>query len=258
MRLWVLTLFASVLISTLLVPAQNPKEVAKKIIEPKILLVDRWPLPNPFPKEGSKLTLRGLSLETVEKVEALSKDGKTVTLKILQKEKSAPPANREPLEAGDSQIELQWPNGSPSSTTLRFHTKGLPKPLDFALTQTPSAFQNEKEPNGGFEEGQKCLPGQLMVGSISPVKDVDVFTLNSPKGSRTLFLSGPKGPQMTLLRPYFMLHTAQGDLVKGFEWDGVQEMSIPWVGETSYFLSIIDQLDSTSGFHHYRFQVEFR
>ena len=264
MRPWVLGVIVSVLCSFFWVGAQNPKEGAKKAVEPKILLVDRWPLAKPWPKDGPKLTLRGMALESIEKAEALSKDGKdgkdgkTIALKIGQKEKSAPPANREALEAGDSQIELQWPNGSQAPSTIRFHSKGLPKPVDFAVTETPLAVQNEKEPNGGFEEAQKCLPGQLMLGSISPVKDVDVFALQSPKGSRTLFLTGPKGPQMTLLRPYFMLHNAQGDLVKAFEWDRNQEMGIPWEGGKPYFLSIIDQLDSTSGFHHYAFQVEFR
>ncbi len=258
MRPWFLGAIASVFCSLLWVEAQNPKEVAKKGVEPKILLADRWPLPNFFPKGQSKLTLRGMALESVEKAEAISKDGKSLTLKIVQKEKSAPPANREPLEGGESQIELQWPEGSPAPTTLRFQSKGSPKPFDFALTQSLLAIQNEKEPNGGFEEAQKCLPNQLIVGSISPAKDVDVFALFSPKGSRSLVLSGPKAPQMTLLRPYFMLHNAQGDLVKAFEWDKNQELEIPWEGEKAYFLSIIDQLDSTSGFHHYAFQVQFR
>lgn len=236
--------------------AQNPKPApAPKV---KILLADRWPIPTPLAKDAVKLTLRGLDLEAIEKAEAILANGSPVPLKIVKKEKSGPPANREPAQAGDGQLELELPGGLAKVQSLRFYPKDKGAQFNLPWNEVIGSFQMEKEPNGGFEESQKVEGNQLILGSIAPAKDVDVFALTPPKGSKSLVLSGPKGDNLTLLRPFLMLHTAKGDLVKALEWEEGEQIEVPLTGQSTYYLSILDRLDSTSNFHHYAFRVEFR
>ena len=236
--------------------AQTPKDSPQPKVQ--ILLADRWPIPTPLTKDQTKLTLRGLGLDSIEKVEAIPKTGAPVPLKIIKKEKSGPPANRDSAQAGDSQLELEFAAGMPAPISLRFHSKGTPAQLDLAWMGAPGPFQMEKEPNGGFGEGQPIAQNQLILGNISPAKDVDVFFVTSPTNCKSLLLSAEKGDQLTLLRPFLMIHTAQGDLVKAFEWGGSLPIVVPVTGQTKYFISIADAHDSTSSFHHYAFRVEFR
>lgn len=236
--------------------AQTPKDAP--LAKVRILLADHWPIPTPLTKDQTKLTLRGLGLDSIEKVEAIPKTGAPIPLKILKKEKSGAPANRDSAQGGDSQLELDFPAGMTAISSLRFHTKSKDTTLELPWMEATGGIHLEKEPNGGFGESQQMVSNQLLLGAINPVKDVDVFALTPPKGSRRLILSGPKGDQLTLLRPFLMIHTAQGDLVKACEWEMDQQIEVRLPVQTTYFLSIIDRLDSTSSFHHYAFRVEFR
>lgn len=241
--------------------AQNPKATPATRIE--ILLADRWPVPTPVTKEQNRLTFRGLGLESIEIVEAIPKTGpatpqKPIPLKIVKKEKSGPPANRDSTQGGDSQLELELPVGISGISSLRFASREKAGELVIPWLETGIPFEMDKEPNGGFVQSQPIHSNQLILGNIIPVKDVDVFSLNPPKGSKNLVLTGPKGNKLTLLRPFLMIHTAQGNLLKAQEWDGDKEIVVPLTDQSNYFLSIIDTLDSSSNFHHYAFRVEFR
>ena len=243
-------------ISPLGIGAQAPKE--QPPVKVQILLADRWPVPTPVSKGQTKLTLRGLALDSIEKAEAIPKTGSPIPLKILKKEKSGAPANRDANQGGDSQMELEFPEGMPAVSSLKFHPKTKDTPLVLPWMEAKGGYQMEKEPNGGFVESQPIAPNQLIMGAITPAKDVDVFSLTPPKGSKSMVLDGPKGDHLTLLRPFLMIHTAQGDLVKAFEWETDQQIVVPLPGQATYFLSIIDRLDSTSNFHHYAIRADFR
>jgi len=236
--------------------AQDPKPAPTKKVE--ILLVDGWPVPPTMKKYPVKLTIRGMGLDLIERVEAIPATGSPILIKIIKKEKSGAPANRDANQGGDSHLELEFPSGMFTPKSLRLHTKGNPSQFDLPWMGTTDSFQMEKEPNGGFGESQSIVANQLILGTISPAKDVDVFSLSSPPGCKSLILSGTNGNQLTLLRPFLMIHTAQGDLLKAFEWDLDRQIVVPVSGLTKYYISILDALDSTSGFHHYAFRVEFR
>ena len=241
---------------TFMLWAQDPKPAQASKVE--ILLVDSWPVAPSMKKNPVKMTIRGMGLGLIEKVEAIPATGSAIPIKIIKKEKSGAPANRDAAQGGDSHLELELPLGMLAPKSLRFHTKGNPAHLDLAWMGANDTFQMEKEPNGGFEESQSIVSDQLILGTISPAKDVDVFSISSPKGCKSLILSRANGNQLTLLRPFLMIHTAQGDLLKAFEWDAERQIVVPVSGQTKYYISIIDALDSTSSFHHYAFRVEFR
>ena len=220
------------------------------------ILVQSPPPMGILPGEGL-LTFRGNGLEKVEEIrfQPATKDKKVTQLKLVKKEKVAPPANKTPARAGEWQIQME--------------TRALPVEDGFVeyldkekkvLTRFPweNSYRDhipEKEPNNGLLEANSVPSDKWVQGTIGSAKDVDVFAWELPSGHSKVEIQGNRFARFSLLDPFLFIHNDQGDLITEMVWTSKETvvLSLPKPGK--YFFSFIDINDTDSIFHCYQFKL---
>jgi hypothetical protein len=172
------SLFALLLLSTPLALAQDKKKPPAKD-QPKVLVA--LPL-GVKPGTASKITLRGLKLDSAKEVRISPKG----TVKLLSKGKVAVPPQMDVGKVGDSQVEVELSlpaDVSGDSVQLIVAGPGGDSvPHQVLIDRTPIVA--EKEPNDGFKQAQLVALGQVVEGTISRPTDVDTYRFEGKTGQK--------------------------------------------------------------------------
>jgi hypothetical protein len=132
----------------------------------------------------TRVLVRGLRLDEATAVRLDgAPPGAAVTL--VEKGKSAAPANQPVSRAGDTQavVEVTLPAGvNAQRIALDFASAaGDARPLPL-LVDAPGSVLAEKEPNGGFATPQELACERPLEGRIEGAQDVDVYRLELAAG----------------------------------------------------------------------------
>lgn len=235
-------------------PAQDKKKPAPKT-EPRITFT--IPL-GAAPGKTTKLTVRGMNLDTATEVKVADNQG---SAKILSKGKAGVP-DKNPDKVGDTQIEVELRlNEKTSGDTvgLIVITPAGEAKHHPVLVETKRPLIFEKEGNDGFKTAQPISLPVVIEGAIQRPMDVDVFRVAGKKGQKItaeVLASRHGSPLDSMLT----LYDARGrtlvfndDSAKDHR-DAKIEFVLPADGD--YYLALIDAHDSGSALHVYRLLVE--
>jgi hypothetical protein len=235
--------------------AQDKKKAAKKA-EPRVTMV--IPL-GAAPGKTTKVTVRGLSLETAREIRFVNKD---VKARILGKGKADVP-DKNPEKVGDTQLaaEITLPAGL-STGPLSFVVvlpSGETKPHQL-LVETELPVVAEKEPNDGFRQAQAVPVPGAVDGVIERPRDVDVFRFEGRKGQRVLLevLAARYGSGLDSI---LTLYDSEGREVAASDdlkdsVDSRIEATLPRDG--TYYACIIDAHDQGGPEHVYRLSLRIQ
>lgn len=204
--------------------------------------------------ETVTLQLRGLKLDTAERVEVTG-DAAGIEVAIKKKEKSSPPNQMTPQQAGDTlvEIELKIPDGfTAEAIPLVAHTpEGATEPYRL-LQIAKDQLTAEAEPNNGFNEPQPLEPGKTIQGVIQ-LKDPDVFQLSAKAGQK-LTAEVVAARQGSPLDGILTLYDSAGHLLETIDdtaesTDPILTFTVPKDG--NYFLVLQDAQDRGGPTHPY-------
>jgi hypothetical protein len=243
----------SLLALALLSFAQEKKDAPKPI--PRIIVF--MPLAI-VPGATSTVTARGLVLDQASEVKIEGIEGAAV--KIKSKGKAAVPKDTDPTVVGDTQMELEvkLPAEAPEGkVTLAAVTPAGSTEPHALLVIPKEKLVPEKEPNGGFAQAQPVEAGQIVQGSISQPKDVDVFKIRGVKGEKWTFeiIAARQG---SFLDATLSLYAEGGRLVATRDDDpGSRDatLTVTLAADGVYYLSLIDAHDQGGPSHVYLLHV---
>jgi hypothetical protein len=196
-----------------------------------------------------KVTARGLNLDTATAVEAPG-----VEVAVKSKGKVTLPANTEPDQLGNTQIELE----------VKLAADAAEGPIALKLTNPAGTATHElrvvagalaeKEPNNGFAQAQPLEAGKRVLGSVGGPKDVDVYRIDGKKGEVWSFeaLAARCGSP---LDPLLTLHDAEGRTLATQDDAGAKdrdprlEFALPADGP--FYLALVDAHDAGGNTHGY-------
>ena len=149
--------------------------------QPRILMAIPFGL---APGKTTRLTLRGLKLDTAKEVRIAPKG----SVKLLKKTRAPVPAQQEASRVGDSQVEVEVTlpadvAGEHVELTVVAQA-GISPAHKVLVDRTPPVA--EKEPNNGFKVAQPVKVGQTVEGSIAHNQDVDVFRFEGKAGDKVV------------------------------------------------------------------------
>jgi hypothetical protein len=232
-------------------PAQEKKPLEKKD-PPKVIVA--LPL-GVAPGKTTKLTLRGLKLDTATEVRVARG-----TAKIVGKGKAAMPQMQDAKRVGDTQVEVEVtlpaeaPEGAAECVVVTPVGETASHKL---LVEKTIPVVAEKEPNNGFRQAQPIALPQVVDGVIGQSQDVDVFRFEGKAGQRVVIevLASRHG---SALDSFLLLHDADGKLLASNDdgdasKDSRIEAKLPRAG--AYFVSVIDANDTGGPAHVYRLVV---
>lgn len=233
-------------------PTVQDKKAATKT-EPVVLL--SIPL-GAAPGKTTKLTLRGLNLDTAKEVRV-----DQGSVKVLNKGKAGVP-EKNPEKVGDTQVEIELKldakiNGD--SVAVIVVTPAGEAKLYEVLVETKLPVNAEKEANDGFRAAQAISLPTVVDGTIGRQKDVDVFGFSGKKGQKVTaeVLASRRGSPLdailTLYDAKMQQIVANDDFDKNHR-DAKIEFTLPDDGV--YYLSLIDAHDTGSNLHVYRLVVK--
>lgn len=203
------------------------------------------------PGSTSKVTLRGLRLDTVSEVRLI---GDKSSAKLLRKGKVAVPNMQKPEKVGDSevQLELTLPAEATEATVQVVSPTGT---ASHALLVARGAVA-EKEPNNGFREAQTLTLPALADGAIAAPQDVDVYRFQGKAGQKIVaeVLAARHG---SALDGILTLTDERGAiLASNDDAEGVDpKIAVTLPRDGVYLLSLIDAHDQGGATHVYRLKL---
>jgi hypothetical protein len=235
------------------VPAQEKKPETKDM--PRLAVCIPLGIPAGTP---TKITIRGQKLDSATELRFFHPD---VTVKILKKDKSPPPAKQEAAIVGDTILEAEvvLPAGlSAADGYFVVVTPGGQSAPHRLLVNGKIPVIAEKEPNNGFRQAQAVQVPQAIDGAISQPQDVDVFKFEGQAGQRIIceVLAARHGSALDSL---LTLYTSAGKIVAsnddhGGSTDSRIEVTLPEAG--TYYLSLSDAHDQGGPAHVYRLVID--
>jgi hypothetical protein len=234
------------------------KDAPKKEAPPKIVVVPHLGVD---PGRPTKLTVRGLGIDTVTEVQLQEPKASG---RILGKgKKVGVPNNADPNRLGDSEIEIEvsLPSEVPGRT-VPFSLVGpggesLPHQL-IVNDETPR--MPEKEPNQGFRQAQTITIPSVIDGKVHEPQDVDVFRLDG-KAGQTIRVEIQARRFGSPLEPMLYLYDSSNQLLTTAEAasagsDPVLDYKFPRNG--TYFLTLLDANDQGGSIFVYRLHLTGR
>lgn len=231
-------------------PKEKPKAAAPRALYALQLGAD--------PGKTTKLTVRGIGLETVTEVRL---GEPKCSGKVIGKGRKTPPANPMTVSLlGDSEIDVEVtlpaeiPGGVIPLSLVGPGGEGKPITL---LVNDDTPRVAEKEPNDGFREAMPVTAPVIVEASFKQPQDVDVFRLDGKKGERYRIevRAGRYGsPADVMLTLYDAAGrtVATGDVPAGGR-DPVLRVTLPKDG--SFFISAIEGFDQGGPGFVYRLMV---
>lgn len=254
-RMGMLLCCAATAFFPLSVSGQDKKPAGKS--PPRVLLAR--PL-GVRPAATTRLTLRGLHLDTASEVRLLQVPNAPV--KIISKQKAPPPDKLTPQQVGDTQlvVEVTLPAGvGGPQVSLVVRTAAGETPPHSLLLETQLPLLAEKEPNDGFRTAQMLSVPVIVEGAIQQPRDVDVFAFVGRAGQRVVceVLAARQGSPLDSL---LTLYDAEGHELASNDdtpdsLDSHLEVVLPRDG--TYYLSLQDAHDQGSPLHVYRLVVRW-
>jgi len=248
-----LSLTLALLILPALLLAQPKKPVPK--VAPRVLLALPFGV---VPGKATKVTLRGLKLDTAKEVRFEDKAAKG-TIKLLSKGKADVPKQMEAALVGDTRVEIEItvPAGvADDAVALVVVTPGGDStPHKLLLDRIP--LVQEKEPNDGFDAAQIVVLGQVIEGRIDRAQDVDVYAFEGKAGQKVV-LEVHAARYGGALDSFLSLHDKDGEVVASNDdsadsVDSRVEATLPRDGK--YFVTVIDSHDSGGALYGYRLSL---
>ena len=210
------------------------------------------------PGKSTKVTLRGLKLDTAKEVRFADKAFEG-TIKLSNKGKVGVPKEMEAARVGDTQVEIEItvPAGvvKDSLSLVVVTPGGDSPPHELLLDRTP--LVQEKEPNDGFDTAQLVSLGQVIQGSIDRAQDVDVYAFEGKAGQKVV-LEVHAARYGGALDSFLSLHDKDGQVLATNDdipgsVDSRIEATLPKVGK--YFITVIDAQDTGGALHGYRLSL---
>jgi hypothetical protein len=224
--------------------------------QPKVLLAAPLGLPL---GATTKLTLRGLKLDTASEVRLLLPGAAApdqAAIKQLAAGKAEVPAGQEAARIGDTQVELEitlpaeLPEG-PLAVAVKT-SGGESSPHELLLYRGPLFV--EEEPNDGFREARPVVAPRAIDGAIRQAQDVDVFRYEASPGEKLIVevLAARHGSPLDSI---VTLYAADGrELTANDDFDASGdsrlEVTLPKAGV--YYISLQDAHDQGGPAHVYR------
>ena len=209
------------------------------------------------PGRPTRLTLRGLKLDTVTEVKL---SAPSATAKLLGKGKKVPvPNQQDAKKVGDSEIEVEVNVPKDVSGTAELTVvgpDGASRPYRLRAHDGTQRVA-EREPNDGFKQAQPVPVPSVVEGVVRQPQDVDVYRVEGRAGERLVFeveaarFGSPLDAILTL-------HDAEGrvlgtaDDAKGSH-DPILAVKLPRNG--LYYLSLIDAHDQGGPAFVYQLRV---
>jgi hypothetical protein len=202
-----------------------------------------------------KVTARGLNLDTASAVEAPG-----VEAAIKTKGKVTLPANTEPDQLGNSQVEveLKIPAELPEGT-LALKLTNPAGTATHELRVVVGALP-EKEPNNGFAQAQPVEAGKKVLGSVGGPKDVDVYRIDGKKGEVWSFealaqrCGSPLDPLLSVYDASGRTVATRDDSAK----DRDPRLELTLSADGPYYLTLLDAHDAGGNTHGYLLTFERR
>ncbi len=244
---------AFLLLPVSLLLAQPKKPAAKD--QPKVLMAAPFGV---APGKTSKLTLRGLKLDSAKEVRVAPKG----SVKVLKKSKAPPPPQQDAARVGDSvlEVELALPADVPGEhVELTVVTPAGASAAHRALIdRTPPVA--EKEPNDGFKQAQPVKVGQTIEGAIGRAQDVDVYRFEGKAGDRVVVevFAARLGSALDSL---LTIYDSEGQIVgtcDDIEGSSDSRLEITLAKAGSYHASVSDAHDQGGPAHRYRLVIRAR
>jgi hypothetical protein len=234
------------------VVAQDKKKDEKKV-EPRVLV--SLPL-GVQPGKATKLTLRGVALDTATDVKIL--DGKG-SAKLLNKGKAGVP-DKNPDKVGDTQVEVEIKLNEPLPTgtvSVVVTTPGGETKPHALLVETTLVLLAEKEPNDGFRTAQTVKLPVVIEGTIGRAKDVDVFQFEGKAGQKVVIeiVAARHGSPLDAMLTLYDGNLQQIAFNDDFDKSGDARIETTLPADGVYFVSLIDAHDTGSNIHVYRLMV---
>jgi hypothetical protein len=202
----------------------------------------------------TKVTIRGLKLDAATE---LRFPGTKATAKILSKAKAPPPDKMPPNRVGDTQFvaEVVVPAdvSGPALPFVVLTPQGETPPHQLLL-DTGRPVTPEKEPNEGFRQAMTIPLPQVVEGSISRPRDVDVFAFAGKAGQRVAFevQAGRHGSPLDAVLTLYGPDGAQLLSTDAAEGKGDPRLEITLPRDGVYHLSLIDAHDQGGPLQVYR------
>jgi hypothetical protein len=244
----------AILTGSAMAPAEDKSPENKE--QPRVLLAAPLGLPL---GTTTKLTLRGLKLDTASEVRLLLPGAAApdqATIKLLAAGKSEVPAGQEAGRIGDTQVELEitLPAELPSGP-LAVAVKtpgGESSPHELLLFR--GSLLVEEEPNDGFRQARPVAAPRAIDGAIRQAQDVDVFRYEGGPGEKLIIevLAARHGSPLDSIITLYSADgrelTANDDF--GASGDSRLEVTLPQAGV--YYISLQDAHDQGGPAHVYR------
>ena len=209
----------------------------------------------------TKITLRGLSIDDVTEIRLHEPKSSG---KIIGKSKKIPvPANTNPAQIGDSEIEIEvtLPQEVPGGVVpFSIIGPGGESKSHQLIVKDGTPIVAEKEPNDGFKQAQPILIPCIVEGSIRQPQDVDVFRFEGKKGEQLVFelqanrFGSPADGVLTLFDDAGRVIGSADDSPGSI--DPILNVTLPRDG--IYYLSLIDAHDQGGSIFLYRLVVRGR
>lgn len=193
--------------------------------------------------EKARLTLRGIGLESANKVTAAC-DEQSLPVELKAKEKAELPKDTPLEKAGDSRVEVELtPPADTKADTVSISvvtTAGTSPPYAIRLFNAGDLIV-EKEPNGGFATAQSVPESCTIRGAIGEANDVDVFRI-SGKAGQTLSADVFAARGGSMLDSLLTLYDQSGHIVAANDDAGSPDSAIhvPLPSDGVFYLSITD------------------
>jgi hypothetical protein len=224
-----------------IVGQESEKKPTDKSPTPSILFTNPLAIAPGF---KGKVILRGMNLEQVSEV---SSKPDSIKVKLKKAEKSNPSDDFKAEQVGNSRVEVEVqlaPDIKDERITLTLKSKEQTISHELTLIANDQLFA-EVEPNPGFRQSQSIKLGQLVTGTISAAKDVDVYQLEltAAQSIRIETLAARRGSpidtHLTLYDERGRILAVSDDAAKSR--DSLIEYAPSYTGK--YFVAILDARD---------------
>ncbi len=235
-------------------PAQPPRLVT---LSPLSLVSERT----------NTLSIRGFHLKEATEVR-FSLGASNVPVRILDRKDAAAIKGLDSKDTGEHWItaEVFLPSASGGASngmaSLIVKTPGgetaeVTRPIMSSVSRV-----KEREPNGGFKTAHMLEFDShiLVLGSIQPEHDVDVFGVVGRKG-QSLSLRRRSATSGSLLDPIVTVYNARGGVVVVLDDTGPKhefETTVPWREDGPLYLVVQDANEHASDWHGYELELNLK
>jgi hypothetical protein len=209
--------------------------------------------------ETNRMVLRGLNLETVDKVSTAGNLG-SVQIVLINKGKSDPPKNEAKEEVGDTQLRIEvFPPLEFEGCELEIQVQDTEGAISkwIAPVFSGDVLLIEREANDHLKHAKKIPTEAVVLGCIQTPKDVDVYEFYAVAG-HSVILEVNAARYGSPMDPLLMLYDESAHVLKvDDDSGGKRDARMTWTPTLGgfYRAAVLDANDKGGAMHGYIFSV---